>query len=370
MTKLRSALMWLYMLNKRLYKRPSFIIMLVAVALITAVFGAYANRESYVLKIAICAGEDAAEFLREHTDDDTIIGYSYFKTEEEAISAVSENGYDAAWIFEKGIDAAAMEYVEHGEPVVKVVQREDTIFLRIAREKLFATVYPKLSRALYINYAGKNLEDADEATLNGFYDREVTDDEIIEIMFNDFSEDVDKINHLTAPIRGLLAIAMFLCAYAALINYKKDRNSGLLARMPAEKHIYVEVASILVSVINQAIVMLISLKLCGLFTTWSAELLYILQYILLCTAFCVVFGGLVDNISAMSAVLPIISMLMIVLCPVFLNTQKMKFLQILMPPYYYLSAFRNAEFLMYGFLYILGAGVIYAILRHIKRMRL
>ncbi len=367
MSKFSGALVWLSKLNKRLYKKPSFVVMLVIIALLSAVLNLLSAEESNVLTIAVYSREESTTLaLKELTKEGSLIKYEFYETEQEAEEAVTRFGRDAAWIFDRDIEVAAEEFITMGMPMVRTVQQSDNVFLRISREKLFAAMYPYVSKALYSDFTQKNFDNADRELIDKLYQDNKGDRELIEVRYNNSDRKVGDVNYIVAPIRGLLTIAVFICAYSALMNFKSDKRKGVFANIRLERQIFVETASIFLAAANAAMVAMVAFVVGGLFTKPLQEIFGMLIYVAMCTAFCVILGELVDRINVLGALMPIIAMVMLVLCPVFINVKKLPLVQRMLPPFYYLRSFRNREFLMWGAVYVFAVMALCFVVRRVK----
>ncbi len=367
MKKIRRGLVWLFMIWKRMFKKPGYVLLLLAVALLAGSLSVFSQNTGELVRIAIFADlEDTRKLFSESEKSTTVIKYEYFDSESSAIEAVTAQGYDAAWIFSGDLNDAAREFVIRGKPVVRISQREDTVFLRLSRERLYATIYPYISKAVYDGFMAENFPDADREVTDGYYHSQSEARPIIEIKFNNSEQNVSELNLLTSPVRGILAVAVFLCAYAALMSFKKDRDGGLFARSSEEALVYIEAAYIFISVLNAGTLALVSMWLTGIFTTLGNEVLLMLVYMLLCTAFCLALGELTESIGTLGALMPVIALVMLVLCPVFINLANIPQIQLLLPPFYYLSALRSADYILYSLIYLSVTAVLCALLRLVK----
>ena len=81
-------------------------------------------------------------------------------------------------------------------------------------------------------------------------------------------------------------------------------------------------------------------------------------------------GELTESIGTLGGVMPILTLVMLVLCPVFINIANIPQIQLLLPPFYYLSAVRNTEFVLYGLVYVLASAVAYLMIRGVKMILL
>ncbi|MBO5281172.1 MAG: ABC transporter permease [Clostridia bacterium] len=367
MRKIRRGFVWLFMIWKRMFKKPGYVILLLLIALFSGAFSMFAQQSGELVKIAIFADNDVTEnIFRESEKNTTVIKYDYFDSEEKALDAVRLQGYDAAWILNGTLEGSAQEFILSGKPMVQIFEREDTVFLRLARERLYATIYPYVSKALYDGFMAENFADADREVTDTYYYSQSEARPIIEIKFNNSEQSVSDLKLLASPVRGILAVAIFLCAYAALMSFKRDRDDGLFARSPESSLVFVEFAYIFISVFNASILALVSMWLTGIFTTFGTELLLMLVYMILCTVFCIVLGELTESIGTLGGVMPILTLVMLVLCPVFINIANIPQIQLLLPPFYYLSAVRNTEFVLYGLVYVLASAVTYVMIRGVK----
>ncbi len=371
MRRIRNALMWLFMLWKRQFKKPDYLILLAVISALAFFLNVFSSDSQGITRVAIYAESGETEaVLRESEKNGTAIKYTYFSSEAEARHAVTNGGYDSAWILSGELDRAARELVLRGTPMATVFQREETVFLRLSREKLYATLYPHVSKALYDSFMHSNFDSPDQTEIDRLYYTQSEGRDIIEIEFNNSDTDPSRLSFLASPLRGLLAVALFLCAYSALMGFKKDREGGMFDRIPLRRIAFVEIAYILISVTNAAVLMLISLKMTGIFTSAALELLLIAVYVLLCTAFCVIMGELTDSIDILGALMPILTIAMLVLCPVFINLVNIPALQMLLPTYHYLNSFRNMSHLLQSVIYLLMSAAIYCIICIVKRITL
>lgn len=367
MRKIRRGFVWLFMIWKRMFKKPGYVILLLLIALFSCAFSIFAQQSGELVKIAIFADNYTTEnVFRESEKSTTVIKYEYFDSEDKALDAVKFQGHDAAWILNGTLEGSAQKFILSGKPMVQIFEREDTVFLRLARERLYATIYPYVSKALYDEFMAENFADADREVTDGYYYSQSEARPIIEIKFNNSEQSVSDLKLLASPMRGILAVAVFLCAYAALMSFKRDRDDGLFARSPESSLVFIEFSYIFISVFNASILALVSMWLTGIFTTLVTELLLMLVYLLLCTAFCIVLGELTESIGTLGGVMPILTLVMLVLCPVFINIANIPQIQLLLPPFYYLSAVRNTEFVLYGIVYVFVSAVTYLMIRGVK----
>ena len=156
MKKVRRGLVWLFMIWKRMFKKPGYVLLLLTIALLAISLSVFSQNSGSLVRIAIFAdNEETKDVFLESENTTTVIKYEYFESEQSAYDAVTAQGYDAAWILTGDLFDAAREFTRNGEPIVKIFQREDTVFLRLSREKLYATIYPYISKAIYDGFTSR-----------------------------------------------------------------------------------------------------------------------------------------------------------------------------------------------------------------------
>jgi hypothetical protein len=70
--------------------------------------------------------------------------------------------------------------------------------------------------------------------------------------------------------------------------------------------------------------------------------------------FCELIRRLLPRTEALGIATPLLLLLMLVLCPVFLNVRRLRPLQFLLPPFYYLHGVHNRDYVYGLVLYTLG----------------
>lgn len=367
MNTFKKSLLWLCMLNKRLCKKMSFIAILVGIVILSLCLSFFAGGEDAVLRIAVCSdGGDASDFVESLQSEDSIIQYELFLSRNDALHALRYKGYDSVWVLPSDISESAKRYAEGGGRIAEVIQRDDSVFLRLAREKLYASLYPYIAKAVYNDFISDSFVSSDDNSMDEFYDSRDKRGEIVNINFLNSSDIPSDANLLRAPMRGMLAVAVFLCAYSALMNFKKDRISGIYARVREDRLIYLEMLNVFLASANSALVSLIAFAVGGVFTSFASEVLAMIFYLLMCVMFCALLGELVPSVNILGALMPVVIIMMLAICPIFFNMNGMRVLQLAMPPYYYLIMFAGSKFFAYSAVYIIAAFILIFLLRRFK----
>ena len=154
---MKRLLLWYGLLSKRLLRKPSFLILLLCVPLLAGAMALAVKQEkSFVSVAVVCATDDPA--ARRSADrllnSASLVRCEEFDSEAEARAAVMSAQADAAWIFRDEFADELLRFVSNRgtRGAVLIVEREETVFLRLAREQLAAAIYPEVSRMLFRSF--------------------------------------------------------------------------------------------------------------------------------------------------------------------------------------------------------------------------
>jgi hypothetical protein len=352
------AARWYLLLQKRLLKKPSFLILLAAVPLVVAALVFVAQQDSGVLCVALCQEEGgdalASSVVERLTGESGVIRFVVYDSADEAAASVAQGETDAAWIFPAGMAQRLGRFLDgagSSAPVVRIVEREDTVFLQLAREKLFSVLYSPLSFQVYSDYIQEELtqEEVSQEELEEYYHTVVTQGSLIEFSFMHQEESAATAaeqDYLTAPVRGLLALMILLCGLASAMYFTWDELQGSFVWLPARWHRPFAYAYHLIAVTDMAAVVYAALLLAGVFTTWQRELPLMLLYCVAVSGFCELVRGVLPRIEWLGIAAPLLILVMLVLCPIFINVRRLRPVQFLLAPFYYLHGVHNRDYVL------------------------
>lgn len=343
-----------FLLNKRLFKKYSFLLILCMVPLLVAGMRLAAGEESGIVRVALCLrnpeDELSSRIVRNFMDNRGILRYVSCDSEEEARTMVAACEVNAAWIFPENMEESLRQAASHGmvEPVVTVVERENKITLVFTREILCSAIFPYFSYLVYEDFVRDDLgmTELSDEELRRTYEETLMEGNLFQMAYlNGEMEDED--NYLLTPLRGMLALWFVLCGLASSMYYVQDQQRGTFAKIPNRNHIWMAFGMSAVLLSDAVAALLIACRLAGVFTTWPREILSALLF----AGSTLVFSNLVRlscrTMERMGSCIPVLLIGMLVLCPVFFNLNQFRVLQYLLPPYYYLKSI-HSNFYLYG----------------------
>lgn len=359
--------LWLTLLNKRLLKKTSFLVILCCIPLLVMGVQFMTKQDSGMLHVVLCREDSndvlVDEIVKNLGEHDNLLHFLETDSVEEAKSLVQSGQADAAWVFPKDLQGVLEEYLSTTvweDGIITVIEKEDNVSLRLSREILFGRMYPAVSYTLYTQFVNEELmqgESVSEELLREHYEKTDIEGNLFEFHFLDGSKGDTTTSYLLFPIRGLLALVIALCGLAFSLYFMQDEEKGVFTWMPLDKSIAGSLTYQLPGLLDVGVIVLVALIPAGIFTNCLTEVILMLLYLLMVAGFSDVIRRLCVKPVRLAALIPVLMLLMLALSPIFMGAVDAKPVQILLPPYYYLNAIHNNSYRMGMLLYIV---VIYA----------
>lgn len=372
---------WLLKLNKRLYKKLTFLLILVLIPVMVIGYGNAAQEESGILTIALAQeGDDpmaqaVMEDLKENTN---LIRFVFCDTPSDAKQMIRDGKADGAWIFAEDMEEKVYEFVQNPSrknAFVRVIEQDDNIPMRLVREKLSGTVFGHCSAPFYLAHIRNNVPELDEMSdeeLMSYYNNFAKDIDLFEFAYlesDSGAQDAQQANYLLTPVRGLLAVIIVLGGLAAAMYFIHDDRAGTFALVPQRNKAVVEFSCQMIAVVNVSLVVLIAMLLAGLAGNVVRELSVLLLYAVTVSLFCMTVRRLCGKMTAVGVALPLLVVVMLVICPVFFDLGEVRMVQYIFPPTYYINAITSNRYLLLMAVYALILLIVYYLLGKVPRRR-
>lgn len=371
-------LRWGLLLWKRLYKKLTFLLLLAMIPALVLGYGMVSREESGLMTVSLACEAETVEPLTRSVWDELleseVMRFIECESPEEAETLVLQGQADVAWIFAEDLEAKIYDFAAHRtrkNAFVTILEPENRVALKLVREVLSGVLFPHCSEALYLTYIRENAPELDA----------VSDAQLLEYYRNmEFSEGLfvftdlegnetrqEETHYLLTPVRGMLAVVIVLSGLATAMYYIRDRENGTFAWIPQHRQGLVELGCQLISVVNVAAVVLLSLALTGQTVSLSRELAVLALYCLCTAAFAMVMRRLTHDIRGLGMVIPLLVVVMLAVCPVFFDLGALRQVQLLLPPTYFINAAYNDKYLLFMAVYALVALLLCGILDRIRR---
>ncbi len=353
----------IFLMTKRLFKKPTFILLLMMIPVIALSLRAAEKNEGGFLNIKLAVDgtetSETEEIFQELIMSSKLINFEVVSVKE-AIEAVKMGRADSAWIFpsdiQKRIDTFSQSR-DISDYIVTVYEREPNLVLQLVHEKLSGTLYSRVSERIFINYLRDNvpeLEKISDETLFEKYYSYGTIDTLFEFSYPDGSDAGSvKTGYMTAPLRGLLGIVVVLAALSGTMYYIEDVRAGRFFKVKPRAVFALEFFSVFICSFSAGIFTAAALCLSGLSGSYLRELFLVLFLSVSSTLFSMVIKRLFfSKIKIISTVSPLLVCVMAIVCPVFVDMASFRALQMIFPVTYYINSSNNNHYFIKNLIYI------------------
>lgn len=348
-------LKWCYLLNKRLYRKPVFLVILLLIPLLTVGYTALSRDDSGIMTVAL-AQEAPADSLGDQIIGDLmtssqLIRFVFCDTPAEAREMVAYGKADSAWIFDSDLQNKICAFVKKPtakNAFIQVVEREESVTLMLAREKLSGVVFTYVSPEIYLQYIRENLpqlNDVPRDTLLKHYHAVSLGGELFSYAAH--GETLQRQNYLLSPVRGLLAVITMLCGLSSAMFYTEDLKQGLFSRIPTKHLPGAEFLCQVIAVANIAVAVTLALGLSGLTGNFFRELILLIAYIPCVGLFAMVLRRIFRSTQVLGILTPVLIVVTLCVCPVFLDLIPLRTAGLLFPPTYFIRGAYDTAYIGY-----------------------
>lgn len=351
---------WFLLFNKRLFKNFSFLLLFISVIFITLFFRFSSSLESGIVSVAVCIEKNeesrlSAELLEELKGSRGILHFVQVESRGEGEKKLLENEVQAVWLFDSELEKTIKNSAESDsiQPLVTIIERQDTVFLKFSREILFSKIFPYLSRFAYNDYVKNTIKitQIDSDSLDSYYEQYLYSTPLIKIRENNGGEVEEKL--LLSPLRGLLALWILICSLAAALHFLSDYEKGIFVWVARKNQLFLALGMNGIVVFDVAVVFLLCLMAGGIFTNPVSELVNLALYGIATVLFSTFFLLLFKKIQRLSFVLAPLVIANLVFTPVFINLPMFKTVSRLFPAFYYLNGIYDFSYTVNLIFYII-----------------
>lgn len=348
-------LKWCYLLNKRLYRKPVFLVILLLIPLLTFSYTSLSRDDSGIMTIAL-AQEDstdelATQIIADLMNGSQLIRFLSCNTPEEARELVAYGKADGAWIFEGDLQNKICAFVRKPttkNAFIQVIEREENVLLLLTREKLSGLVFTYVSPEIYLHYIRENLPELDHISREALlehYEAVSMNGALFSYATKGGNPQVQS--YLLTPVRGMLAMVTLLCSMAAAMFYTEDMQQGLFSRIPLKQLPGAEFLCQIIANGNIAAAAALALWVAGLSSGILTELLLLIVYVPCVSLFAMVLRRIFRSIRALGVITPLLMVVTLCACPVFLDLIPLRTGSLLLPPTYFIRGAYDIAYIGY-----------------------
>lgn len=346
--------------QKRLFSRPAFLVLLALIMAMSAALSIADDDSGGLTYVGLAAEDDdpVAESIIDALMADCKMASYERVSVDEGKDAVRGGRLDALWIFRADfsriIRDVAMDKTAYSP--IAIVTGEDAPAGALAREQLYAEIYPYMSAALYDGFTREELglsSEQSQAVLDEFSLK----DDIIK--FETLSGEIPRgdDDYILDSLRGLLALCVMLCAFACVMYALKDTVDGVYDFLPQRSRFFPLLSGVFAGALDAGVIACLSLALAGVRMN-MLDVIGMLLYVPSVTVFAFLVGSICARREVLGTVLPVVIIVTAVICPVFINIYAPDLLRFLFPTYLYLQAYGDPIYFIHMAVYTILMGAL------------
>lgn len=362
-----------FLLNKRLYKQLSYVILLIIIPVAVFLLRVTTQEKGHLMSVGIYAedktDETTKELLKEIFDFKKEFLFTEYDSEQEAVADVQKGVIEEAWIIPDGIGDSLLKMAagEYPRDTITLYLRETGVTHYLMKEILESCFFKLLSDDVFKAYVIENFEDSegvDDVYIN-FYNK-VPESSLFKFSYLD-GETSEEADYLIMPIRGLLAILLLITGIAGSVYYIEDEKHGLFIYWHSRTKNLRALGYYSVVMFNSTLLVLASLFLAGIGTNPLMEILNLLIYDFMIILFSMILRTIFPRIKTIGVVMPLVVILSILLSPVFIDFKSLRVIETFVPSFHYLMSTHSIRYTYFMLIYCVVEIVILEVLSLIKK---
>lgn len=279
--------------------------------------------------------EELKERLRER---EGVLVFSFCDSEEalkrEVASARAECGYC--------IPADLLVCIESGKysKIIKSYESPQSSLQTICEESLFAEIfslyeeetfgkqaaeliYEELEKSGRINFDEVQEQNKLAARAEELLEKYQYNGSTFQFSYEVYSEEMAKVNGVEKEnsgfisVRGILALAIYICGLCGTLDALEDENKVRTVRLKGRR--IFQLLTIYLPILMMSVVTLICLILTGELNSMGEELLRLCCYQIIMMLYCLVLKKLCGKEERLAAAMPVLIICSVIVCPVFVD---------------------------------------------------
>lgn len=345
---MNKMMLWFWLSCKRQVKRPFFLLLLLFLP--AGIWGISRAEENASDKIAIALYADGdpwnMQLAEELRKEDTAFRFYICDSEEVLKEDVMSEDAECGYMLTKGLKTKLDTGKQRRS--ITMVTSPSTIVGKLATEKVFAGLFRIYGRDILEQYSREgqpflNLSKRNVwGELEPIYDWHLDNGSTFSFRYETITGGEVKKDTVKAafPIRGIVAVFVFVMGMAAAVTAGEDEKNGLFAAVAVERKKSYMLVQIGAAVFLAGASALLALTVSNSLESWWKEAIAMLTYAIITVFFSYAGIRIFKNPLVTAGFIPFFIIISLVACPVFIDLSVyvpfLKTVRLFLPPYYYL----------------------------------
>lgn len=335
---MRTVNTWLRVLFKKTIYNKAFIGLLLLIPILCYCLGAFSNLSN--------KDADATIYIYARSEDeistrviDSLEGeydgfsFVYADSEKQIKDDVRTHKALCGYILEKDQDKRIRRGEQEGNIIL--VERIGNLQTDIVNEIVFSAYYREYTRY----YAPLHVEMANKEDFNKNYD-EITDNTLLNYTIEKVYPEDDSNDATGRSARNIIGVILCLFAMLLISDFIQEKDSGLLFPVKPSSRLLFRCLYFATPIFMIAPSALLGTMIQSNNRGFLAELIQLILYSIMLIVLCVICSYLIKKRHVIIGMIPILTILFIVLCPVFIDLSTflpiINILRYFCPPFYFM----------------------------------
>lgn len=343
---MKKSITWCRILGKRQLKRPSLIAVLLCMVILSISMRIISKDVSASISVGYVTNDSTIKTsLDEHQG---LISFQEYSSKEELTTQVTTGAIQCGYVFKENFS----EKLLNGEnrKLVELIETPENIVSQLSNLVILATIMDTAALDLLVedvlnqNFF-ENVTENDIETLRGYYENYSSNGSTFafdyDALYEDYQGSSDKINifeYLVTPVRGIVAIFVFIISLTGGLSWFKDKNSNTYTNIPLVKRPLLKLLIISIPTVIAMLAGYISLLVAGICSNFLYELFVMVAYGMICIVFTYILSSIIHE-HIYCGLIPVYILGSIICCPIFFNLATLipafRYLKLLFLPTYY-----------------------------------
>ena len=349
---MKKYLLWFMLLCKRQLHHKILLVLLVCLPVCTFLFSRVPAMTDHALPRVglILTDEDAlaSEAVASLLQDNTVVEFYIPESAQALNDAILTGDTECGYIFENQLTSRLTNGNASG--CITLLHTPNSLVTSLTNEMVFSSVFRLLGKSIAQDYLASEpllrtvLADA-KLVCSERYEFYLNGPATFHVEFkmlsgtSDITADIQE-QSTSFPLRGILAILIFIAGLFGVIQWRTDCEHGVFAAMSQTFRLVSRPMYAAIPVLLFAVSAYITLFAGNIARSWHRELISLMIYIVAVVLFATLLSYVIPSSRLLTATLPVFILGSLICCPVFIDLSGiLPVIQVLEKcflPYYYL----------------------------------
>lgn len=344
---MKQYIIWICLLAKRLWRQPVYIGLLVLIPVLGYGAGIMERSERGGAAVAVCVedGTWSREIITGLTEQEegSVLRFVFCADRAQVQQRVAMEETDCGFVISADIEDRVFD--GDWKKTIIVYESDSSSITGIAKEKIAGVIFRLYSEQCYERYMGQISESVVDFALEA-YEKHLTDDSTFGFnnTYGDLNGRYDPdttvrsdnvVNTAIFPVKGVLAVLIFIGGMCGMLEYEKDRKEKRFLRIAPGILTYMVDVWISTVFISAAVLVCLwlsdGIRSCGeelslgkIFSVWSVwvwgeQIVHLLIYQCMIVLYCIILRILLRRQETIAAAIPVLTLGSLICAPVFVR---------------------------------------------------